>query len=80
MIRPDEKPAQIDFVVLDQSGAPGRISKGIFHFDGETIVVKAPEHGLPRPRDFESSPGPIALLRLSRDGSPKTSGDAKGFR
>ena len=67
VIRPDEEPAQIDFVVLDQSGEPGRISEGIFHFDGKTIVVKAPEHGLPRPRDFESEAGPIALLRLSRD-------------
>jgi uncharacterized protein (TIGR03067 family) len=63
VIRPDEEPAQIDFVVLPQ---PGRISKGIFHFDGETIVVKAPESGLPRPGDFEADAGPIALLRLSR--------------
>jgi len=67
VIRPDEEPAQIDFVVLDQSGEPGRISEGIFHFDGKTIVVKAPEHGLPRPRDFDGEAGPIALLRLSRD-------------
>ena len=65
VIRPDEEPAQIDFVVLPQ---PGRISKGIFHFDGETIVVKAPESGLPRPGDFEADAGPIAFLRLSRDG------------
>ncbi len=69
VIRTDEKPAQIDFVVLD-SGKPGRISKGIFYFDGETITVKAPEHGLPRPRDFknDNKGAPIAFLRLSRDG------------
>jgi len=70
VIRPDEKPAQIDFVVLDSLGVRvSRISKGIFYFDGETIVVKAPEHGLPRPRDFKSDDknAPIAFLRLSRD-------------
>ena len=67
VIRPDKEPAQIDFVVLNESGEPGRISMGIFRFDGETIVVKAPEGGLPRPEDFESAPGPIARLLLSRD-------------
>ena len=67
VIRPDEEPAQIDFVVLKESGEPGRISKGIFYFDGKTVIIKAPESGLPRPRDFESSAGPIALLRLSRE-------------
>jgi len=40
-----------------------------FHFDGETVVVKAPEHGVPRPTDFDSvdKNTPTALLRLSRD-------------
>ena len=66
VIRTDAEPAQIDFVVLNESGEPGRISKGIFYFDGETVIIKAPESGLPRPRDFERSAGPIALLRLSR--------------
>ena len=70
VIRTDVEPAQIDFVVLKESGEPGRISKGIFYFDGETVIMKAPEHGLPRPRDFESDDKgkPIAFLRLSRDG------------
>lgn len=68
VIRPDVEPAQIDFVVLTASGEAGRISKGIFYFDGETVIIKAPESGLPRPRDFERSAGPIALLRLSRGG------------
>lgn len=70
VIRTDVEPAQIDFVILVQSGQRGlRISKGIFSFDGETIIVKAPEHGLPRPRDFKSDDknAPIALLRLSRE-------------
>ena len=67
VIRPDEEPAQIDFVVFKESGEVGRISKGIFYFDEETLVIKAPESHLPRPRDFESSEGPIAHLRLSRD-------------
>ncbi len=70
VLRTDVEPAQIDFVVLDPSGEPGRISKGIFYFDAETVIMKAPEHGLPRPRDFEGDDKgkPIAFLRLSRDG------------
>ena len=63
VIRPNEELAQIDFVILPQ---PGRISKGIFYFDGEAIIVKTAESGLPRSRDSENEPGPIALLRLSR--------------
>ena len=71
VIRADVEPAQIDFVVLDESGEPGRISKGIFDFDGETVIVKAPESGFPRPRDFtnDDKDKPIAFLRLSRDES-----------
>jgi uncharacterized protein (TIGR03067 family) len=70
VIRTDVEPAQIDFVVLRESGEPGRISKGIFHFDGESVIIKAPEHGLPRPRDFKNDDknAPIVFLRLSRDG------------
>ncbi len=70
VLRTDVEPAQIDFVVLKESGEPGRISKGIFYFDGETVIMKAPEHGLPRPRDFkrDDKSAPIAFLRLSRGG------------
>lgn len=70
VLRTDEEPAQIDFVILVQSGERKlATSQGIFHFDGDTIVVKAPERGESRPRDFESvdENTPIALLRLSRD-------------
>lgn len=70
VLRTDVEPAQIDFVVLVHSGERGlRISEGIFYFDGETVIVKAPEHGLPRPRDFknDNKNAPIAFLRLSRD-------------
>lgn len=67
VIRTDVEPAQIDFVVLDAAGEPGRISKGIFRFDRESVIVKAPESGLPRPSDLDSADeGPIAFLRLSR--------------
>ncbi len=69
VLRTDVEPAQIDFLVLVQSGErASRISKGIFHFDGETVIMKAPEHGLPRPRDFKNDDkgAPIAFLRLSR--------------
>jgi hypothetical protein len=67
VIRPDVEPAQIDFVVLDESGKPGRISKEIFRIDDEVIVIKAPESGLPRPKTFEQTEGPLARLRLSRE-------------
>ena len=72
MIRTDSEPARIDFVILVQSGEPGlRISEGIFSFDGDTVIVKAPEQGVPRPRSFKSDDenAPIALLRLSRAAS-----------
>jgi len=70
VLRTDVEPAQIDFVVLVYSGERAlRISEGIFYFDGETVIVKAPEHGLPRPRDIKNDDknAPIAFLRLSRD-------------
>jgi uncharacterized protein (TIGR03067 family) len=70
VLRTDVEPAQIDFVVLVYSGERGlRISEGIFYFDGETVIVKAPEQGLPRPRDFKNDDknAPIAFLRLRRD-------------
>lgn len=63
VLRTDVEPAWIDFVILPQ---PGRISRGIFRFDGEAVLVKAPEGGMPRPRGFEEEAGPIANLRLVR--------------
>ena len=69
VIRPDEEPAQIDFVIEeDASGPNGQTSKGIFYFDGETIVVLAPPPGKARPQDFEKSDDPRVLMRLKPGG------------
>ena len=67
VIRPDEQPAQIDFVILVPPGErEPKTSKGIFYVDGETIVMRAPHFGEPRPRDFKNDDKPIAFLRLRR--------------
>ncbi len=68
VIRTDEEPAQIDFVILVQSGERGlKTSPGIFYWDGETLVVVAPPPGKARPQDFEKKDG-LVMLRLKRDG------------
>ena len=70
-IRTDEIPAQIDFVILVQSGERNeRTSEGIFYWDGETIVVHAPVPGEARPQDFEKTDGRV-LMRLKRDGKSR---------
>jgi len=71
VIRTDEEPAQLDFVILVQSDQPnGNTSRGIFYWDGETVVVRAPTPGKPRPKDFtrDEEDEPTVLLRLRHDG------------
>ncbi len=71
VLRTDEEPAQLDFVILVQSGEPnGRTSEAIFYFDGETVVVNAAIPEEPRPLDFkiDEVDRPTALLRLERGG------------
>lgn len=68
VIRTDEEPAQIDFVI--QSYEEVQTSAGIFYWDGETLVVRAPVPGGPRPQEFKNDGKgeTTALLRLSYDG------------
>ncbi len=72
MIRADEEPAQIDFVILVQSDQPnGNTSRGIFHWDGETLVVRASSPEEPRPQKFKRDDKDkikTVILRLSHDG------------
>ena len=46
-----EEPAQLDFVI--ESYEEVRTSAGIFYWDGETLVVRAPVPGEPRPQEFK---------------------------
>lgn len=73
VIRADEEPAQIDFVILVQSGEPnGNASEGIFRWDGDTVVVVAPPPGNARPRGFDvDEEGVVVELRLKRDGQSR---------
>ena len=69
VIRPDEEPAQLDFVIVVQSGEPNfTTSKGIFRWDEESIVVSAPPPGDARPKTFETGDRPMTKMRLERDG------------
>ena len=71
VIRTDEEPAQIDFVIEECPGCSfkGQASTGIFYFDGETPVVVAPPPGEARPKDFKTVEGePRAVMRLRSDG------------
>jgi uncharacterized protein (TIGR03067 family) len=71
VIRPDEEPAQIDFVIEECPGCSfkGQASTGIFYFDGETPVVVAPPPGEARPKDFKTVEGePRPVMRLKSDG------------
>ncbi len=69
VIRTDEEPAQIDFVIEECAcGFKGETSKGIFYSDVETIVVVAPPPGKARPQDFEvEAKDGLVRLRLSHD-------------
>ena len=72
VIRTDEEPAQIDFVIEEcpDCSFKGQASPGIFYWDGETIVVSAPPPGEARARDFEKPKDgrAMTMMRLKRDG------------
>ncbi len=70
VIRTDEEPAQIDFVLEEcPGGCDGQTSKGIFYWDGETIVVVAPPPGEARPQDFEvDEEDVLVVMRLKPGG------------
>ncbi len=77
VIRTDEEPAQIDFVI--ESYEEVRTSAGIFYWDGETLVVRAPVPGEPRPQEFKGDDkddkNKTVFMRLSRDGRSKFPAD-----
>ncbi len=75
VIRADEEPAHFDFVIEDCAcGYKGMSSKGIYHQDGETIVVAAPVPGNPRPQDFEKNNQRV-LMRFKGDGRSQVPGE-----
>ena len=76
VIRTDEEPAQIDFVI--ESYEEVRTSAGIFYWDGETLVVRAPVPGEPRPQEFKGDDkddkNKTVFMRLKR-GRPQFPAD-----
>ncbi|ANM30906.1 hypothetical protein ABI59_16975 [Acidobacteria bacterium Mor1] len=71
-IRTDVEPAQLDFVILVQSGQPnGNTSEAIFRWDGDTIEVLAPSPGSPRPPAFAEKTEGLVRLELRKDGKSK---------
>jgi len=63
-ISTDQKPAHLDFVIEDcRCSFKGMASHGIFHWDGDSIVVAAPRPGTPRPRQFVETNGEMMRLR-----------------
>ena len=70
-VRTDVEPAQLDFVILVQSGEPNaNTSEAIFRWEDETIHIVAPPPGNRRPRSVKDTEG-HELLELTRDGKPK---------
>ena len=76
VIRTDEEPAQLDFVI--ESYEEVRTSAGIFYWDGETLVVRAPVPGEPRPLEFKGDDkddkNKTVFMRLKR-GRPQFPAD-----
>ena len=62
-IHPDKEPKQID---LMPSAGPhkGKVAKGIYKLEGETLTVCVARPGIDRPSDFTSKPGSERLLRV----------------
>lgn len=68
VIRPDEEPAQFDFVIEECAcGFKGETSEGIVRLDGETVVIVSPPPGKPRPREFEATEQ-LVLMRFEPGG------------
>lgn len=59
-------PARIDFVIEDcECGFADKTSEGIFRWDGESIEVRSPTPGDPRPTEFDVKSG--ETMRLVRE-------------
>lgn len=68
-------PARIDFKIEEcECGREGKTSEGIFRWDGDTIEIRAPETGNPRPTEFDETSG--ETMRLVRE--PAAPVDAGG--
>ena len=62
-VRPEESPSQIDFAIEDCiCSYKGMTSRGIYFWDGDSLVVSAPTPGKPRPSQFVKSSGQMIRL------------------
>ncbi len=68
-VDPSVEPATIDFRIDDcRCSFKGETSRGIYVWDGQSIVISAPRPGSSRPREFmENSGRMMRLLRLDGD-------------
>ena len=68
-VDPKAEPAWIDFKIEDcRCSFKGETSRGIYFWDGKSIVISAPRPGSSRPREFmENSGHMMRLLRLDGD-------------
>jgi uncharacterized protein (TIGR03067 family) len=58
-------PARIDFTIHEcECGFKGKTSTGIFRWDGDSIEIRAPQPGDPRPTEFDAESG--ETMRLLR--------------
>ncbi len=75
VIRTDEEPAQFDFVI-EACGCDfeGQASAGIFHLDGDAVVVVSAVPGSPRPQVFESN-DKLVKMRFQGDGGSQAPGE-----
>ena len=68
-VDPKTEPAWIDFKIDDcRCPFEGETSRGIYFWDGKSILLSAPRPGSSRPREFmENSGQMMRLLRLDGD-------------
>jgi uncharacterized protein (TIGR03067 family) len=65
VLDPDAQPAQINFLIEDcRCPYKGQASTGIYYWDGEAIVIAAPQPGIKRPDRFVERSG--QMIRLKR--------------
>jgi uncharacterized protein (TIGR03067 family) len=71
-LRDGERPAQIDFLIEDcRCSYKGMASEGIYRWDGESLILAAPQPGAPRPTWFvETSGSMMRLFPVGQSASP----------
>ena len=69
-IRDDVEPAEIDFIIVMQSGGPnGNASKGFYRWEDETLIILSSVPGTPRPETFVlDRDEPMVELHMRLDG------------